>query len=398
MRLLVPDDAGVGRDRHLAVGEGVERVDRLVRRLVGRHLHDDLDLFGRVVVDLADLDLALFVGLDDRLLDRLGGRGVGDLGDGQRPLVDLRDAGAHLHGAAPQAVVVAAHVGHAARREIGIQLEFAPLQMGDRRMDQLHEVVGQDLRGQSHGDAVGALGQQQRELDGQRHRLLLAAVVREHPLGGLAVEDHVQREFRQPRLDVSARGGLVAREDVAPVALAVDQQVLLPQLHQRVLDRGVAVRMVLHGLAHDVGHLVVAPVVDGLHGVENAPLHGFQPVLDMRHGALQDHVRSVVQEPVAVHARQFADAALLLRQPVVSARSGTRSGLRDLFAAVSGLRGICGRRVGRVVARPVVSLLRHGTIGICHAQLSARSCSTRSSSMRRLSMMNPWRSKVFLPM
>ena len=80
--LLVPDDAGVGRNRHLAVGEGVERVDRLVRRFVGRHLHDDLHVLGRVVDHAADLDLALLVGLDDRLLDRLGGRRIGNFGNG----------------------------------------------------------------------------------------------------------------------------------------------------------------------------------------------------------------------------------------------------------------------------------------------------------------------------
>ena len=91
VRLLVPDDARVRGDRHLAVGEGVERVDGLVRRLVGRDLNDDFDLVGRIVVDLSDLDLALVVGLNDRILDRLGGRGIGNLGDGKRPFVDLRN-------------------------------------------------------------------------------------------------------------------------------------------------------------------------------------------------------------------------------------------------------------------------------------------------------------------
>ncbi len=306
--LLVPDDAGVGRNRHLAVGEGVERVDRLVRRLVGRHLHDDLHVLGRVVVHAADLDLALLVGLDDRLLDRLGGRRIGNFGNGQRPFVDLRYLGAHLHHPAPQAVVVARHVDHAARRKVGIELERLAAQMRDGCMDQLVEVVRQDLRRQSHGDAVGTLRQQQREFDGKRHRLLLAAIVGEHPLGGLLVEDHVEREFRQPRLDVTAGGRLVAREDVAPVALAVDQQVLLPQLHQRILDRGVAVGVVLHGLPHDVGHLVVAAVVDHLHGVENAPLHGFQAVAHVGHGAFQDHVGGVVRNQFLYMPRQLAHA------------------------------------------------------------------------------------------
>ena len=340
VRLLVPDDARVRGDRHLAVGEGVERVDGLVRRLVGRDLNDDFDLVGRIVVDLSDLDLALVVGLDDRILDRLGGRGIGYFGDGERAFVDLRNLGAHLHRPAPQAVVIAAHVGHAARREVGVKLEFAPFEVCDAGIDELHEVVGQDLRRQTHGDAVGALRQQQRKLDRQRDGFLLAAVVGQHPLGGFLVEDHFGGELRQARLNVTPRGGLVAREDIAPVTLAVDQQVFLPQLHQCVLDRRIAMRVVLHGLSHDVGHLVVASVVDDLHGVQDTPLHGFEAVLDMGYGAFEDHVRSVVQEPVLIHARQFAHAPFVLRQAVELARPGRGVGRRGRVGRIAGgLRG-----------------------------------------------------------
>lgn len=142
----------------------------LVARLVGRDLNDDLDPVGRIVIDLLDLDLALVVGLDDRILDRLGGRGIGNFGDGQRTFVDLRNLGADLHSTAAKTVVVTAHVGHAARRKVGVKLEFAALKMGDAGVDKLHEVVGQDFRRQTYGDAVRALRQQQRELDRQRDR------------------------------------------------------------------------------------------------------------------------------------------------------------------------------------------------------------------------------------
>ncbi len=60
--------------------------------------------------------------------------------------------------------------------------------------------------------------------------------------------------------------------------------------------------MVLHGVAHDVGHLVEAAVVEGLHGVQYAALHGLEAVVDVWHGALENHIRGIVQKPVAVHA------------------------------------------------------------------------------------------------
>ena len=61
----------------------------------------------------------------------------------------------------------------------------------------------------------------------------------------------------------------------------------------------------LHGVAHDVGHLVVASVFHAAHGVQDASLHGFQSVHDVGHGAFQNDVRGIVQKPVLVHAAQL---------------------------------------------------------------------------------------------
>ena len=49
-------------------------------------------------------------------------------------------------------------------------------------------------------------------------------------------------------------------------------------------------RMELHGMSYDICHLVVASVVQPFHGVENASLHRFQSIVDMRYGTLQDNV------------------------------------------------------------------------------------------------------------
>ena len=59
----------------------------------------------------------------------------------------------------------------------------------------LAHVVWQYLAAQTYCDALCSLSQQERELDGQRDRLLVAAVVRELPLCGLGVEDYVECEF-----------------------------------------------------------------------------------------------------------------------------------------------------------------------------------------------------------
>ena len=262
-------------------------------------------MLGRIVVDLANLDFPLLLRFEYRLDERRGGLAVGYLDDGEGAVVELLDFGTHLHAAAPLAVVVFGHIDEAAGLEIGIEVKLLAPQIGHGRFQNFVEIVGQNLRRQTHGNTFGPLGQQQGEFHRQGHRLLLAAVVGEFPLGCLGIEDDIEGKLREARLDVTGSGGRVAREDITPVSLAFDQQVLLPQLHQRVADRGVAVRVELHGVTHDIGHLVEAPVVEQLHGMENAPLHRLQPVGQVGNGPLEYDIRGIVEEPVLKHSREL---------------------------------------------------------------------------------------------
>ena len=150
--------------------------------------------------------------------------------------------------------------------------------------------MGEYLRGHTHGDAFGSLGEQQRETHRELGRLLVAAVVGVHPVGDLGVEDDFLCELAETRLDVSGGGVGISRKDVTPVTLAVHGQVLLAELHEGAQDGLVTVGMVLHRLADDVRHLGVVAVVHLVHRVQHAPLDGLETIHDMRHGTLQDYV------------------------------------------------------------------------------------------------------------
>ena len=259
-------------------------------------MHQDFHRSCRHVLHFAHLDFALLRGLQYAVDEGggLGGRAGGlaerQLRDGQRLAVALLYLGAHSDHAAALSVVVARHIDGAARGKVGIEMKLLPAQIFHGSLTDFAQIVGQYLARQTYGDAFGALRQQQRELHRQRDGLLVAAVVGEFPFRRLGVEHHVEGKLRQTRLDVTSGSSVVAGEDVAPVTLTVDQQILLPQLHQRIFDAGVAVRMKLHRVSHDVGHLVVTAVVHSLHRMENASLHGLESVLEMRHRALQYHV------------------------------------------------------------------------------------------------------------
>lgn len=125
----------------------------------------------------------------------------------------------------------------------------------------------QYLGGKTHGDTLHALREKQREFHGKSDRLLLPAVVRWSPFRDLRAEHSLQGKLGESCLDVTWCGGRVAGEDIAPVALGVDKQFLLTELHKSVADGGITVWMVLHSVADNVGNLVKTSVVKRLHGM-----------------------------------------------------------------------------------------------------------------------------------
>src|SRR5438874_7501824 len=61
-------------------------------------------------------------------------------------------------------------------------------------------------------------------------------------------------------------------------------------------------RMVLHGLTDDVRHFIITAIIHFFHCMKNAALNGFQPILYRGNRSFQDHIRSIIQEPVLILA------------------------------------------------------------------------------------------------
>ena len=160
---VADDDAGGGVELHLAARENIELLDDFAGLRALRKMDENLDLVGGVVVDVLDLDLALGVGGEDGLDERLGGHAVGQLGDGEEVFGALLDLRADLHLAAALAVVVFGKIGGAAGREIGEDAEGFSLEMVDRRAAEVVEIVREDLGREADRDAVGALEEDDRE-------------------------------------------------------------------------------------------------------------------------------------------------------------------------------------------------------------------------------------------
>ena len=148
-------------------------------------------------------------------------------------------------------------------------------------------------------------------------------------MGELGVEKDFLSELAQSCLDVTRGCIRVSCENVTPVTLAVHSESLLAQLDEGSEYGLVTVGVELHGLADDVGNLGVFAVVDSPHCVQNSALHRLEPVHNVGHSPVQDHVRGVIQIPVLEHSGQL-ETMLVCLQHMVKALG--LFGLDEFFA------------------------------------------------------------------
>ena len=173
------------------------------------------------------------------------------------------------------------------------------------RVDRLAEVMRRDVRRHADRDPRRAVDEQVREARGQDDGLAARLVVVRLEVDGVGVDvaQELGRDPAEAALRVAHRRGGVA-VDVPEVALPVDERVAhrerLREPDERVVDRGVAVRVVrAHHLADDARGLLVRPVRlhPGLvHAVEHAAVHRLEPVAHVGKRARDDHAHRVVQE------------------------------------------------------------------------------------------------------
>ena len=189
-----------------------------------------------------------------------------------------------------------------------IQSRLRIVDQEDRRVDDLRKVVGWNVRRHADGDPGGSVDEQIGESGRQDQRLGQRPVVVGPEIDGFLVDVGKQliRDARHADLGVTHGRGIVA-VDRAEVALAVDQRVadrkILHQTHDRVVDRGVAVRMVFaDDVADDARRLLVGLVVgvaEVVHRVQHAAMHRLEPVARIGQGPADDDAHRIVQVGLA---------------------------------------------------------------------------------------------------
>ena len=172
--------------------------------------------------------------------------------------------------------------------------------MGDeieRGVAEFGDIVRRDRGRHADRDALRAIGEQVRHGRGHDDRLLRVAGIIVAPVDRVLVDAlHEQaRDIGHARFGVAIGGGVIA-VDIAEIALALDQRIargeILRETHQRLVDRLVAVRMErAHHVADDLrafleGRAGIEP--QDMHAVEDAAMHGLQPVARVGKRAAHD--------------------------------------------------------------------------------------------------------------
>ena len=296
---LILDNQGVYAYLVLAVGICIQCVDKVfVGIYTPWQVYLDIGLVGCVIGDRGNLELARLGCLGYRVDHHLAGHGIWQLLDDDA--LRIRDIQLGTDNNLSFAIVVARHIHNTAGGQIRIEGELLFLYECTHGIQHLNRVMRQNHGAHAHRNTFGTLDKNYWNLGREHQRLLGPAVVAVDICGQLRVIQHLFCKRQQPALNVSAGSGRLASKYVAVVSLPLYEQVTVGQLDQCTVDRGVAVGMVLHGLAHHVGHLVEFAVVHGDKGMEYAPLNRLKTIHQVWNSPVSDYIGGILQEIIFI--------------------------------------------------------------------------------------------------
>ena len=252
----------------------------------------------------------------DLFLDFATGNLVGQLVDDDVAVFEM-PGGAQADGAAPGAVeggdFFARGDEFATGREVRRGDVLHDFVVGEQRVgkegaaggDDFAQVVRQEVGRHADGDTAAAV-QEDVWQPGRQARGFLQGAIEVGDPGDGALFEFGKQGFGvagQAAFGVAHGGEGFGVVRTAPVALPVHQRIAVGEVlrhqHHRFVAGDVAVRVVF---ADDVADGARGFFVFGLvrkaelaHGVDDAALHGFEAVADMRQGAVEDDVHGVVE-------------------------------------------------------------------------------------------------------
>lgn len=321
-RAILVEHVEVQADPRLQIGKAEQSVHQHLRidRAAARLQHD-AHLGIRFVAHVGQDREFLVVDQAGDLFDQLALlHAVGNLADNHLPSAALLTLDyptrAHPEAAAPGGVAFRDHRCRIDHQPAGRKIRTLHIvqhrhvgcvglvDQHDRGIEQFGGIMRRDTGGHADCDAARAVRQQIGEQAGEQFRLLLLTVVRRAIGDGILVQPvhQVDRDLRQPRLGVAIGGGIIAI-DVAEIALPVDQRIaqreILREADHRVVDRLVAMRMVLADDVADDARAFLVTLrwieLQQPHRPQKTPVNRLQAIAHIRQGSRGDRRQCIDQ-------------------------------------------------------------------------------------------------------
>ena len=314
------------------VGVHIQPLQGLFRRVTACRRDPYMHMICREVINAGNADLIPFGGAFNGCHQRFRCAGGRYLPDDKVAPFDI-DFGAENDPAV--AVVVFADIHQRSLLEVREKFKRSAFKNGDLRVDKLVEVVRQYASRHTDSDTVTSEHEQTRQFGGQHDRFLLPSVIVGNETGDVVVEHRFVSEFGQRTLSITSGGGGAAGKDISEVALfgdeigdveklslflpglpvaetVFDNAALVGKYHQRISDRSIAVRMIVHGVADDVGYFLGPAVINLIQSPQNTTLDRFQSVVDIGDGAGTDDVAGIIEEVPVEHLAEVVIGTLFL--------------------------------------------------------------------------------------
>ena len=259
MGTVILDDQSTDTDRLLAVGKSVKRVYDIFGMHASGKANLNLDFLTRIIANPRDFEF-VFPGCTFNRGDKgIRRRAKRQLAHDNAFGVFGIELGTHEHFAI--AIGVFGHIDKTARRKIGKDLKLLSLEIGNLRLQQFDQIVGQNPRGHTRRNTLSALREKHGNFRRKNNGFVIASIVGFDVFGNLRIKEHILRQRGQSAFDITRSRGFVARINIAKIALLIDEQIFVRQMNQRAVNRLIAMGVIFHRLPHDIGDLVKFPIV-----------------------------------------------------------------------------------------------------------------------------------------
>ena len=231
---FVFDDQGIDADGLLAVGKSVKRIYSIFGMHTPSKADFNFDSLTRIIADTRDFEFVFPGCTFNRGDKRFRRRAKRQLAHNNAFGIFGIEFGSHEHFAI--AVGVFGDIDKTTRRKIGKDLKILPSEIGNFRLQQFDQIVGQNPRGHARCDTFGALREQHGNFRRKNNGFAIAPVVGFNVFGNFRIEQHIFGERGKPAFDIARSRGFVAGINIAKIALFVDEQVFIRQVDQRAVN------------------------------------------------------------------------------------------------------------------------------------------------------------------